>query len=1034
MTTNHIIITLIVLLSSVLTTAAQYTDFPGHPEILSFEEGTAPVRPLKKSSVSTSPLHFKLGENSLLWKWKKGGAGIEIPGEIPYLHKNPNPKETSVSTFVFWVYSETPLDGELTFSFMKGDRVCCSFRYGLGFKGWRGAWVAFDRDMEGTPEEGMDKVVITAPEEVRKGRLFLDGIITAAFEDIRHHTADFQAPYINKGTTSHWLVLLDSWNRKLDIEPEAEISAKDVQQMEEVRERFISLVTDGRKALNREDLIKQFDSYGIRWNKDGTIAGKPVFFTRYGETYINIGIPDASRTFSENGQLLRPANDFMFNLALAYLRTDDAEWKEDLEDMYITMTRFMLDQGYAAGSALGTLHHLGYSMRNFYTAPVIMKDVLEREGLSDEMQQAMEWFSGVGEVKTAPEMPGMDIDAFNTSLMGRMASLLMLEDTPYKKAYLRALSRWIDNGFRYAEGLRPAFKPDGTVQHHRKAYPAYATGGFDGAVNAVWMLHGTDYAISEESHGILKKALLEMRFYCNLKSFPLAMSGRHPDGKGELIPSQYGLLATAGSPDGTQPVDKDLAEAYLRLDPDGKWSRMFTEAGYSAEKSPEGCHTYPFNCSLTYRQHDWSVTIAGHSRYLWSAEIYNGANHYGRYLTHGSMQILADGTPVISSSGSGFQVAGWDWRHIPGTTAAEIPMEAMKADIRNVDEFSGYEEMLLSDQWFAGGVTHKGNAGAYAMILHEHDKYNGSLRARKSYFAFGNRIIALGSDLENFLPGSTLHTTLFQNVLEDPQQDITMVDGGAIAAREFNNTYEGDMVTVQDRFGNAWFVKDGKVTVSRGLQHSLHEETDEPTEGYFEKAYICHGDIVSKGAIAGNVYMKDSYEYMTVIHATADDIMKYSEKLPYTTIRCDHKAHIIRDDETGIISASIFEPLDEGDTESARLSGIGAASPCMVMMSMDGAVMTLSASNPDLSLYEGPSDEILNEHGERIERSVYGREWIDDPCGDTGIDITLRGRWKLEDGGDSDVTVKAEGNSTHIHFSTREARTEEIRLSRIIGE
>ena len=123
MTTNHIIITLIVLLSSVLTTAAQYTDFPGHPEILSFEEGTAPVRPLKKSSVSTSPLHFKLGENSLLWKWKKGGAGIEIPGEIPYLHKNPNPKETSVSTFVFWVYSETPLDGQLTFSFMKGDSL-----------------------------------------------------------------------------------------------------------------------------------------------------------------------------------------------------------------------------------------------------------------------------------------------------------------------------------------------------------------------------------------------------------------------------------------------------------------------------------------------------------------------------------------------------------------------------------------------------------------------------------------------------------------------------------------------------------------------------------------------------------------------------------------------------------------------------------------------------------------------------------------------------------------------------------------------
>ena len=1029
MTTNRIIVTLVVLLSSMLTAAAQYTDFPDHKEILSFEQDAKAVKALKKSSVDISPLHSKLGENSLLWKWKKEGAGIEIPGIIPYLPENPNPKETSVSTFVFWVYSETPVDGKLKFSFMKGDSLCCQFSYGLDFKGWRGAWVAFDRDMEGTPAVGMDKVIITAPENVKKGRLFFDGIITSAFEDVRHHTADFQAPFINKETTMHWLVLLNSWEKALDITPDASVSAEDIAQMETVRERFITLVTDGKKVQDAGRLREQFASYGITENKDGSIKGKPIFFTRYGETYINVGIPDASKIFSDNGQLLRAANDFMFNLALAYLKSDDPAWKDELAGMYITMTRHMLDQGYAAGSALGTLHHLGYSMRNFYTAPVMMKDVLEAAGLADEVQQAMEWFSGVGEVKTAPVEPGMDIDAFNTSLMGRTAALLMLEDSPYKKAYMQALSRWIDNGFRYAEGFKPAFKPDGTVQHHRKAYPAYATGGFDGAVNAVWMLHGTDYAISETGHNVLKKALLEMRFYCNKKSFPLAMSGRHPDGKGALIPEQYGQLADAGSPDGTSAIDRELAGAYLRLDADGRWSRQFTEAGFTAEDSPTGCHSYPFNCSLTYRKDDWSVTIAGHSRYLWSAEIYNGANHYGRYLTHGSMQILADGSPEISCLGSGYQVAGWDWCHIPGATAAEIPMEAMKADVRNVDEFSGYEEMLLSDEWFAGGVTHKG-------ILHEHDKYNGSLRARKSYFAFDNRVIALGSDLENFLPGSSLHTTLFQNVLNDPQRDITGVNGGAIAAREFHHEYEGDLVTVRDRFGNTWFVKDAKVAVERGLQKSFHEETDAPTEGYFEKAYICHGDIVSKGAISGNVYMKDSYEYMTVVHATEAEIVEYSEKLPYTIIRCDSKAHIIRDDKSGIISGAVFEELDGEDTagETSRLSGIVESSPCMVMMSRSGAIMTLSASNPDLNLYEGESDEMFDGHGDRVERSVYGREWIDNPCGETGIDMKIQGRWKLENAGNSDVTVKVEGNSTRIHFTTREARTEEIQLSRIIGE
>ena len=635
MTTNRIIVTLVVLLSSMLTAVAQYTDFPDHKEILSFEQDAKAVKALKKSSVDISPLHSKLGENSLLWKWKKEGAGIEIPGIIPYLPENPNPKETSVSTFVFWVYSETPVDGKLKFSFMKGDSLCCQFSYGLDFKGWRGAWVAFDRDMEGTPAVGMDKVIITAPENVKKGRLFFDGIITSAFEDVRHHTADFQAPFINKETTMHWLVLLNSWEKALDITPDASVSAEDIAQMETVRERFITLVTDGKKVQDAGRLREQFASYGITENKDGSIKGKPIFFTRYGETYINVGIPDASKIFSDNGQLLRAANDFMFNLALAYLKSDDPAWKDELAGMYITMTRHMLDQGYAAGSALGTLHHLGYSMRNFYTAPVMMKDVLEAAGLADEVQQAMEWFSGVGEVKTAPVEPGMDIDAFNTSLMGRTAALLMLEDSPYKKAYMQALSRWIDNGFRYAEGFKPAFKPDGTVQHHRKAYPAYATGGFDGAVNAVWMLHGTDYAISETGHNVLKKALLEMRFYCNKKSFPLAMSGRHPDGKGALIPEQYGRLADAGSPDGTSAIDRELAEAYLRLDADGRWSRQFTEAGFTAEDSPTGCHSYPFNCSLTYRQDDWSVTIAGHSRYLWSAEIYNGAHPWEHADTRG---------------------------------------------------------------------------------------------------------------------------------------------------------------------------------------------------------------------------------------------------------------------------------------------------------------------------------------------------------------------------------------------------------------
>lgn len=1005
--------------------SAGVVDYGPDKGVLSFEEGTSPVIPGKGSSVSTSSLHYKLGSRSLQWSWKRRGATISIPGAIPYLRENPDPKETSVSTFVFWVYADKPVEGSLTFSFRKAGRECCRFSYGLGFTGWRGAWVAFDRDMEGTPEEGMDEVVISAPENVRRGRLWMDGVITSAFEDVRYHTADWQAPFINPETTVHWLVLNRSWNLKLDI-PEAPLTPSDLEDMQTVSDRFISLVTPS-KTLQLDSLRRMYESYGIGTNPDGTPVGKPIYFTRYGETFLNLGIRDASACFKKNGQLLWDYNDNLLDVAAAYLKATDKAEKDELARIYVSMTRHLLDQGFAAGSAQGTLHHLGYSMRNFYIAPMLMRDVLRKEGLLDEVQAAMEWFSGVGEVKVAPEAPGMDIDAFNTSLMGRMASVLILDPSPRKYAYLKALSRWIDNGFKYVDGTLPCFKRDGSMYHHRKSYPAYAVGGLDGAVNAVWMLRGTSLAVSAESHAVLKEALLQMRFWCNLRSFPLAMSGRHPDGKGALYPRHFALLSDAGTPDGSLPTDPELAAAFLRLTPDRpaktlKWNLKFESEGITPEPTPQGSRAYGYNCSLSHRSGEALVTFAGHSRYLWATETYNGANHYGRYLTHGSMQILCGGSPVIDSFGSGYQVAGWDWCHIPGTTAAEVPMSQMKANVLNVDEYSGYEEMLLSDEWFAGGVSHKGLYGAFAMKLHEHDKYNGSLRARKSFFAFGDRVVALGSDLENALPGSELHTTLFQNTIT--AETPTGVDGEDVSSLNYSKETDSPLVVLKDRLGNSYLVRNARVRISRALQHSLHEETDAPTEGLFEKAYICHGTIVGRGAVAGDIYMKEDYEYMVGILAPEERVGGWKASKPYIVVRKDSGAHIVKDLESGVTGCAVFE---QGAVDSLILR----STPSMIMYSSEEGALTLSVCNPDLALYRGEADEVYDAEGKRVERSVYGRKWIDSHCLPTYVTLTLKGLWKIAEKGSSDVAVTFGDGFTTLLFTTGEARTEEIRLERI---
>lgn len=955
---------------------AQVVDYGIANGVLSFEDGVSPAEASKCSRLTVSNEHSKLGTSSLKWDWKKKGSYISIKGDIPYLPENPNPKETSIASFVFWMYSPAVLDGTVRFSFLKNGRECCHFDYCLGFQGWRGSWVGFDRDMQGKPEIGMDEVRIYAPETIRKGTLYLDGLITSSFQDVRYHTPDFHAPYVNEKTDIHWLILNNSWKLSLDVPQKESLTAEEIGDMKTVRDRFVQIVTEKVKPYSLEEAREMYESYQLSYNPDGTITGKPIYFIRYGETYLNQGIPDAKQAFAKAGQLLKDLNDRMLRLAVSVMKSSDADERKELSMMYVNLTRHLLDQGFAAGSGQGTLHHLGYSMRNFYTGPVILQDILREAGLDNEVQQAMEWFSGVGEIKVAPAVLGMDIDAFNTSLMGRVASLLMLDDTPYKYAYMQALARWVDNGLKHTEGLRPCFKTDGTVVHHRKAYPAYATGGFTGAVNAVWMLAKTSFAISQESHQNLKDALLAMRFYCYDDIFPLAMSGRHPDGKGALIPSHYSRLAKAGSPDGAEEIDMELAAAFRRLAPKSK-----AFATIDPESTPQGTEYYGFSCSMSHRYGDDLVTIAGHSRYLWAAEIYQQANHYGRYLTHGSMDI------------GGFSMLGWDWCHIPGTTAAVLPMDQMKATVLNVDEFSGYEEMLISDEWFAGGVTHKGQNGAYAMKLHEHDKYNGSLRAKKSFFVVENRIVCLGSDIENSLEGAPVHTTLFQKSLDSSEEDIQFI------------SEEG---FIKDHDGVTYIVRDAKIHFRSGLQHSLHEESDMPTEGPFELAYIDHGDIVKDGR----------YEYAVILPGGTSDAAA-----SYEIVRHDSNVHSVKDIPTGIVSAAIFE---EGSVDQH----IVYSSPAMLMYSAEGDVMTLSVANPDLALYEGESDEKFDAEGKRLERSVYSRYWIDNPCAPTTIKVTVKGLWDISDDNGSDVVCIHINGNTSLTFKSKEARTEEITLKK----
>ena len=799
--------------------------------------------------------------------------------------------------------------------------------------------------MQGTPEEGMDEVRFTAPRSMKKGTLYMDHLIVSSLIDCRHQQADEQLPFVNVGNTNMWLALYRNWIDTFDI-PLKSATQEEYKQMEMLEKRVYDWLLPS-KAVDITDLRTRYAAYQLTQT-----AGRPIFFERFGELYTYWDERTYGYWMEDLG--IRETNTLLKDLSVAYHLYTNLANKEETKRMYLRILKHAMDQGFQAGHSMGTLHHSGYSMKDWYTSAFLMRDVLREEGLLEQVQQSMAWFSGVGELKHAPTVIGVDIDAFNTNTIPRLTSILLMQDDAEKLRYMTAFKRWLDNGLAYAPGLMGTFKVDGTIYHHCNHYPAYAKDGLNGIVPLIYLLRQTPFMPSEDGLAHLREAMLAMRYYCQLTQWPVSLSGRHPDGKGQLVPQLYALMALTGTIEGT--IDQEMAAAYLRL-MDGKtttYSRQFEEMGIHAEATPQGNRAFPYSCLTVHRSNNRMLAVKGHSRYIWNTETYEGCNLYGRYLNYGNIHILSgDTTPYPYG---GYQVDGWDWNHFPGTTATVVPIAELRADIRNVSDVSGYEELLLSDEAFCNGLSLNGN-GIWGMKLHSHDKYDGSLHARKSVFCFGDRIICLGTNIRSAAPTET-HTTLFQ-----VRCDSSKVVNDYVIKLSNPQTFP-------DGYGNWYYPASGQELVHRaGLQQSLHEETDASTVGYFELLAVNHGIAPSDAAYAYAIYIGEG-----------TPLTGQQMNGSYTVMQQDSIAHIVRDNISGITGYVFFE---EG-------SVLANNRPCLVMTQPVDSGLLVSVSDPDLHLYEDNKEQYDNQ-GHRVEQIVYATDWKDNPSAPSVVRFTIPG-------------------------------------------
>ena len=215
--------------------------------------------------------------------------------------------------------------------------------------------------------------------------------------------------------------------------------------------------------------------------------------------------------FTKLGMEMSEYFNLMRRIAYAYNNASDAVAKDELKQKFLAMYDHITDQGVAYGSCWGNIHHYGYSMRGLYVAYFLMKDVLREAGKLNEAERTLRWYAITNEVYPKPTVNGIDIDTFNTQTQGRMASILIMEDTlktSISPFFLPLDRLWLPPGARIGR-----FFSKKTVLVSTIAITTRLCGRrSDGATNMIYLLSGTGFKVSEIAHETVKECIAHYAF------------------------------------------------------------------------------------------------------------------------------------------------------------------------------------------------------------------------------------------------------------------------------------------------------------------------------------------------------------------------------------------------------------------------------------------------------------------------------------------------------------------------------------------
>jgi len=695
-------------------------------------------------------------------------------------------------------------------------------------------------------------------------------------------------------------------------------TASELSDLTSVKQNYDDLILGSSPgASNVTNAINAYNNQNINYS-GGLISGKPLYGLDYGNAQ-NIDVVDEfihvfARDYKHNG----------VSSSLSY---------------FLNTIRYVLDQGYADGSAMETIHHIGYRFRELAKAIHLMKDELMTAGLWIQAQKMVEWYTAV-DIIWHPTAYDSNMDDGLTRAISILGACLYkstdIERVQYLKGYTGYLQNWLNTYAKEGNGL----KVDYTGFHHNTYYPGYAFGTYNSLAQAVNLISSGSFRLSTPKRELLKNTLLMSRVLMSGNNIPNSLSGRTPLNSISISKGLKQLgLAT--------PEDTQLLKAYNYISGGDADTNAF-----GVETPPMGFWQINFANMGAYRQGTWVADVKGFSKYFWGSEIYSSDNRYGRYQSYGALEIMYAGGHI----NSGFNSNGWNWNMPPGTTTIHLDWNDLKAQNSRQDETT--DSNFAASLRFGAKASNyidgrlEGKHGVFGMDFNQKGisgSHNTTFAFKKSVFFFDGKMICLGSNINNNDASNSTATNVFQNALSSSGTPIN-IDNTATSSFPFNNALSTTTNHwVIDAVNTGYYIKSGQnIIIDRKNQSSPHENGSTAfTSGNFASAYIDHGTAPANG----------SYEYVVIPDTNAGEMSSLSATMAspgtafYEVIQQDQTAHIVKYNE---LYGYVF-------FQGGNYTGSGPIKsndkPCLVMTENINGDLHLSLVNPDLNFAanNGPS-------------------------------------------------------------------------------